>query len=126
MNAAAAAAHNATYLRTHDAFFEALLLNWMQAAGALTVDGEHHNEHGAAIVKRPFTDTLLSFYHHAWERGYLSYAVRLVVRVYGTQTLKSGILWHAHLGNEHEIEQIKMKLSGRTAHSPHSTHTTET
>ena len=43
----------------------------------------------------------------------------LVVRVVGTQTLKSEISRRAHLGNGQEID--KMKLAGRTPQTSHAT-----
>merc|ERR1711933_422493 len=62
MNARGSKKHSVILLRTRDAFFRHLPSNWIHPCCFLTVDGEHHNANGAAIVASMFTDRLRSFY----------------------------------------------------------------
>ena len=59
INSRVAAHYNVTYFRTRDAFFDAIPLGWPSSEGYLTLDGEHHNGAGVAIVSRLFLRFLI-------------------------------------------------------------------
>jgi len=51
---------NMTYLDTRSLFFSHLPSNWNKKCGYLTLDGEHHNQRGAAVVEDMFYDLIVN------------------------------------------------------------------
>ena len=59
INAQASAALNVTYFHTRDLFFDNLPSSWILPSGYLTMDGEHHNADGVALVQHVFETWLV-------------------------------------------------------------------